>query len=70
MCLSLLTDINECIRGTDNCDANAVCTNVVGGHTCSCRSGFHGNGVTCNGKENHVAAESCEVIITLISDMA
>ena len=54
MCLSLLTDINECTSGTDNCDTNAVCTNVVGGHTCSCHPGFHGNGVTCNGKKNHV----------------
>ena len=47
----ILTDINECTRGTDNCDANAVCNNVAGGYTCSCHTGFHGNGVTCSGKQ-------------------
>ena len=52
-CLYSCTDINECTRGTDNCDANAVCTNVAGGFMCACRQGFHGNGVTCSGKQYH-----------------
>ena len=43
-------DIDECIRSTDNCDTNAVCTNTHGSFTCTCQSGYAGNGVTCNGK--------------------
>ena len=29
---------------TDTCDANATCANTVGGFTCSCNSGFTGDG--------------------------
>ena len=43
------TDIDECASGTDNCDANAVCTNTHGNFTCICLSGYSGDGVTCNG---------------------
>ena len=27
-------DINECVRGTDNCASNAACINTQGMHTC------------------------------------
>ncbi len=35
-------DINECVRGTDNCGANSTCINTVGGFTCTCWHGFTG----------------------------
>jgi cysteine-rich repeat protein len=41
------TDIDECATATDNCDANAACTNTIGGFTCACNEGFTGDGVTC-----------------------
>ncbi|WP_437963897.1 FG-GAP-like repeat-containing protein [Sorangium sp. So ce260] len=41
------TDVNECALGTDNCDANAACTNTVGSFTCACNAGYSGDGVTC-----------------------
>ncbi|TNF36352.1 MAG: hypothetical protein EP329_05305 [Deltaproteobacteria bacterium] len=41
------TDVDECTDGTDNCDANAACTNTVGGFTCACDPGYSGDGVTC-----------------------
>ncbi len=44
---SICTDINECTLGTDSCDINATCTNTTGSFTCTCNSGFFGNGVTC-----------------------
>lgn len=40
-------DINECGMSTDNCDANAVCTNLPGSFECACNPGFFGDGVVC-----------------------
>jgi len=42
-------DIDECATGTDNCDPDATCTNVQGSFTCSCNSGYDGDGQTCSG---------------------
>ena len=33
------TDINECLRGTDDCDLNAACVNTTGSFQCQCFSG-------------------------------
>ena len=42
-------DIDECVLNTDNCHANATCTNTPGSFTCQCKAGFNGNGVSCTG---------------------
>ena len=42
-------DINECSANTHNCADEADCTNTVGGFTCSCKTGFNGNGYQCSG---------------------
>ncbi|HEY5921646.1 MAG TPA: EGF domain-containing protein [Kofleriaceae bacterium] len=44
---SVCTDIDECTLMTDNCDANAMCANTPGSFTCTCNTGYMGNGVTC-----------------------
>ncbi|PKN44429.1 MAG: hypothetical protein CVU59_11655, partial [Deltaproteobacteria bacterium HGW-Deltaproteobacteria-17] len=44
---SVCTDDDECTLGTDNCSANATCTNTLGGFSCACNAGFSGDGVTC-----------------------
>eukprot|EP00961_Rhodomonas_salina_P098022 1319402-Rhodomonas_salina.1 len=31
---------NECTSNTNNCDANAACTDTVGSFTCACNAGF------------------------------
>ncbi len=41
------SDIDECLDGTDNCDANAMCANVPGSFTCACRPGYTGSGLSC-----------------------
>ena len=43
-------DIDECDEGTDNCHANATCTNNAGGFTCACDPYFDGDGYSCERK--------------------
>ena len=47
-----LADINECIEGTSNCSADAVCNNTKGSYNCSCKPGYSGDGQICQGKPN------------------
>jgi len=42
-------DINECLTNNGGCDANADCTNTIGSRTCTCKSGYSGNGLNCAG---------------------
>ena len=43
----LYTDeINEC-QTSNNCDVNAVCTDLEIGYTCTCRLGYIGDGTRC-----------------------
>ena len=47
----LLPDVNECRRGSHNCDKRrAICENTLGGYTCTCKPGYQGNGRFCRGK--------------------
>ena len=41
------TDVDECSMGLDNCHFNAVCSNTEDGFTCTCESGYTGNGTDC-----------------------
>ena len=51
---SFTTDINECEDGTNRCDVNAECTNTDGSYTCSCSSGYTGDGMNCAGKHMRI----------------
>lgn len=42
-------DVNECVSG-HGCDTNAECTNSVGTYSCTCNTGYAGNGFYCNGR--------------------
>jgi hypothetical protein len=41
------SDIDEC--QSNPCDDNASCTNNNGSYTCSCTTGYEGNGTVCTG---------------------
>lgn len=41
------TDINECLRGTDDCAAESNCINTDGSFECVCWWGYDGDGTSC-----------------------
>jgi hypothetical protein len=43
-------DIDECRNNNNNCHSNASCSNVIGSYTCTCSTGYTGNGTFCEGK--------------------
>lgn len=50
MFLILTTDIDECANPEANdCETNAVCNNTEGSYSCSCVSGYKGDGKNCTG---------------------
>ena len=40
-------DTNECL--SNPCSVNANCQNIDGSFTCTCKDGFNGSGIVCNG---------------------
>lgn len=42
-------DIDECSADPSPCDENANCSNSKGSYSCTCRTGFTGDGKTCQG---------------------
>jgi len=49
MCIWL--DVDECETDPHPCGTNAGCTNTYGSFSCSCNTGYSGNGVTCTGRQ-------------------
>ena len=43
-------DIDECVTESANeCDLNALCTNIEGSYVCRCIRGYEGDGRQCSG---------------------
>ena len=49
--MTYVSDVDECGAGTASCDGNAGCDNTAGSYTCTCNTGFSGDGHTCTGKK-------------------
>ena len=47
----IVPDLDECKTNTSSCDVNADCANTVGSYSCTCRTGYTGDGQTCSGKK-------------------
>ena len=51
LCFSFpnIVDTDECLT-VSPCHANATCNNTEGSYTCTCDSGYSGDGLLCNGR--------------------
>lgn len=48
--ITINADINEC-DGANDCNSKlGVCNNNAGGYSCSCKTGYSGDGRTCVGR--------------------
>ena len=47
-------DVDECDAGSNDCHAQAMCSNTDGSFTCTCNDGYAGNGTECSGKRNYL----------------
>ena len=49
----MVADIDECFLETDDCHTElATCKNTNGSFICICHSGYSGNGVSCEGRQD------------------
>ena len=44
------SDVDECSASSPVCDSNANCSNTRGSYICTCKSGYTGDGKTCQGR--------------------
>ena len=47
----LLTLADECTLGTHKCHSDSICTDTTSSYTCTCKSGYAGNGFYCGKSE-------------------
>jgi len=43
----MAADVDECAVNYGNCSENATCSNAQCGYSCTCISGFSGDGFIC-----------------------
>ena len=59
-------DVDECVEEIHNCStfngqANAVCTNTLGGFLCTCQRGWQGDGFYCSDIDECVNSSVCRI---------
>ena len=53
-CFFHLSDVNECLGNSHDCDVLATCNNTFGSYKCLCSAGYTGNGTVCTGEVTDV----------------
>ena len=59
LCNFWTADVNECTSGTASCHLHASCRNTYGSYTCSCNTGYTGNGFSCTRKFSYLLQMHC-----------
>ena len=49
MFIFVFLEIDECTSKIHNCDRNALCKNTEGSFSCTCKTGYKGDGKKCRG---------------------
>lgn len=44
-----LLDVDECSKQIHDCHPFGFCTNEIGSYNCTCKTGFQGDGMQCEG---------------------
>lgn len=52
-------DVDECATGANACSVYATCANRPGGYSCFCRSGYFGDGRTCELDQCALGSHNC-----------
>jgi len=55
-------DIDQCATNNGGCSADADCSNTPGSHTCTCKPGYTGDGVSCTGMYVNVREDACSTL--------
>ncbi|MBI5534774.1 MAG: S8 family serine peptidase [Deltaproteobacteria bacterium] len=64
----MLSEVDECALEVDNCSAHATCANTLAGFSCTCMSGYAGNGVDClDIDECQEGTAGCDVHATCVN---
>lgn len=50
----LASDYDECSNNANDCHTESTCSNEEGSFSCTCKSGYDGDGVTCKGKFDYL----------------
>lgn len=61
------TSGDECMLGTDDCSANATCTDTPTGFDCTCNMGYVGDGRTCMDEDECMGGMPCDTNATCMN---
>jgi len=56
-------DIDECATNNGGCSAEADCSNTEGSFTCTCQSGYTGDGTSCTGMQLKTHSENLHLTL-------
>ena len=59
--------MNECLTNNGGCHNQAICANIIGSFTCTCKAGYSGDGFICDGKKKTFGPKKKENIYFLFS---